>query len=371
MSDRLGALELPAGPIISSAERIKAPGDPGLVVLGSFLSTVIQAECGAAWSTLFNFQPIENAIEPGRDGNTAVRLVHYANLEDRLHQIADAPFLVLYRAGRAGASFEQIASDMWRATRTVIVQWVPAQASIVEHGDFIRPFGNAISAAVKNAVRNMRHPAWVHTSDAPMPDALLLTRATSTVPQVLSPLDGPGAGRTLDYPRQVVVSTQKSSATYTTAEPILVTGYEKGAERRIEVWLSNQNGGETVASVWRIDQPTKVEIPAMLRSIGSLRVGFAASPHARRGSPVAEKAGISEITFLADGEWRSLRLPLGAPVPDGGIRVFEMSLRVVEDLDQDPRVHADAFGAAENENDAGLELNTFQGSDTPWSTSFL
>lgn len=376
MADRIGRLTLPVVPprLTPAGQKTPAAGDPSLVVLGSFLASVIQADVGEAFAPLIaGFPDLTNGTEPGRDGKTAVRKVHHNDLRRALYTIADAPILAVYRGGRQGAGVERLSARQWRRTTNLIVQWMPVPMPLDIRSAEVSTFGNAVSAAIQGALQMGRHRAWVHDSDNPIPEGILRARATATSDTTLTDLDGTEAARTLDVARPVTASTKVAVGAYNTADSIVVTGLDgAGNTIDVEIDLTKVNGGETAQSVWRLARPTSVFIPEQLTTMGAIRIGYAASPMAREGSPLLEHTGFQEVLMLSPGEWVQLPAP-GVALSESFLSAYEMVLVVREDICFDPARHADPMPAGIAEgglSTAALEATLLQPDGDVWSVDY-
>lgn len=377
MADRLGRLFLPAPPprLTPAGQKTLSAGDPSFVELGSFLAAVLHAQVGPAFAVhVAGFQEMKDGVAPGRDGTTAVRRVHHFDLRGGLYNLADAPLLAVFRDKRQGAGVERFAADWWRRTTNVYVQWVPLPATRTTRSAEIFGFGNAVSAAIIAALQHGRHRAWVHDDDAAILDGILRARATSTSDATVTSFDGTAAGTALDVARPLVAITSAAPGAYNVDEPIVVTGLD-GAGRTIQVDipLTKVNGGERAQSVWRLVRPLSAFIPAQLTTTGTIRIGYAASPLAREGSPILEHTGFEEILVASPGEWIHLAQP-GVPIADSFVDAWEMVLTVREDVHADPDAHADRMPAGAGVggvDTAALESTVVLEDGTAWSTDYL
>jgi hypothetical protein len=134
-------------------------GDPLLFYLGSYLQTVINSRCGAAYGSL---DP-----RPGTAlNNLAVIEVDYVDPDDHSFNARDLPAIFIYRDTFPA---ERIADDMYEQNSHVGIQWVPRPDNLQRRQE-VAPFVNAIAAVINRALIRGRDPGWIVAGDTD-PDA--------------------------------------------------------------------------------------------------------------------------------------------------------------------------------------------------------
>lgn len=359
MADRFGRLVFPVAPpdLSDPANKVPAIGDPMLVTLASFVASVLQAECGDAWSRFENFPDIRaaaNVPDPVETfaGRNVVRSIFYANPRrvGTPFNPNDLPALFVYRL-HAGvpASIETFAADVDRRTSTVVLEWVtlPSPPALFNER---ASFHNALSTALIPAIRESRHASWVLRADRAMTGAIHTLRTTSTSPTTLTPgptgLNGPSIGTRLTTPRPVQFTSLSNPATYSTS-PIVVTGRDvKGRLLTDDTAFTDPNGGETIETVWRFIDVLSIAYPAMLTTGGSILASYGDSPYARRGSMLND-ATDAIVRMLQPGEVQPL------PIPDvNDVKLYEsfqIRLTVTEASDRDLTLHTDSPNGGDGE----------------------
>ena len=347
--DSLGPLFLPLDvPIVQGAEKTPSTGDPLLVTLGSFLGTVLIADCGSAWEAIQpGFKPLANGLRDGRAGqNIARRIFDFDPRRQVPYNDADLPALFLHRG--PGVPSQTFCADSYRRSKTLFVEWVcldPKSELKERRGSF----GNAVSAALCNAIWRGNHPAWVAPADAAQPVAILNVTPGALTIQVYSgaTLTGLLSKSTLEDQRFITISTEKKTiGTYPTNLPFLVRGFDN-RNRAISdnVYLTATLGGETVRSTWPFARVASVTAPAMLALGGTFRVGYEQANTAFTGSELKRFTN-ADIFIARDGEFVPIVKPSIVQGQDPLImESFQMTLTIVEESDADSLQRADPLEA--------------------------
>lgn len=349
--DSLGPLFLPVDvPIVTGAEKTPSAGDPLLITLGSFLGTVLHADCGAAWEAIQpGFKPLQNGLRDGRAGQNVVRKIYYFDPRRQLpFNEADLPGLFVYRG--PGVPAQRFCADSFRRTKLVVVEWLCLDPT-AELKERRASFGNAVSSAMQNAIWRGNHRAWVAPFDLAQPLAILNVTPTALTTQVYSgaTLTGILAMSTLEDQRFITISSEKKTiGTYETTLPFLVAGYDsRGRAISDNVYLTDAMGGETVRSTWPFSRVASVTAPAMLALGGSFHVGYEQSNAAFVGSEL-KRALNAEVYVVRDGEFA----PVVRPSPSQGadpiiFESFQLTLSIVEECESDTLQRADVLEAGD------------------------
>lgn len=356
--DRVGSLYIPvATPTLGTDPhtRTPSPGDPLLAVLGSFLATALQADCGAAWAAFEkNFPDLPTTVPgapgaPPAIGTSVVRFVDFADpRKGKPFDANDFPGLFLFRAGRL-ATYEVFCASTDRRMLPVVVHWVPMITPREIRGE-ADTMMNAVSACIDHAIYNCRHPAWVVPADRAQPLALLAGLATSTSAVMLTgaSFTGPSGATMLKVARPIRITTAPAVGAYETTKNILVTGQLHGGRLFTEtVHLTHADGGETLDTIFSFEGPATITFPPMLNTAGAINIGYAASPEAARGSMV-QRAGRARIHLMKPGELLPIVItPQDASPPVKGYQVVEAVIGVYEHVANDPAVHSYPLGGAD------------------------
>ena len=355
--DRLGPLYFPVAPPVLGTDpstRTPAAGDPLLAILGSFIATAVQADCGDAWEVYEKGFPDLPRTIPGPPGATAaatgrkvVRIVDFVDpRKGKEFDANDFPGLFLYRIGRQ-TTYEHFTADLDRRMCPVAIDWVAMKDPREVLGEH-DTFANAIGASITRAFREGRHPAWVVPTDRAQPQALFTGLGTSTVAITYlgSAATGPLAGISLNPPRPIRITAAAATGAYETTKPIVVTSLLKSGRAFTEkVYLPSANGGH-VDTLFEVASLVSVALPPMLSTSGHIDIGYGDSPDARRGSLVQRHAR-ARIRVQRPGEL----LPLTVQVPDGnpirGYEAVEVVLQVWEHDVRDPALYVDTNDGAD------------------------
>lgn len=330
--DTFGAITLPIG----SPSAGESVADPALDVLLSFCKAVLNAEVSTAWGTR-------------AAGETPiVRETFPHNPEDVDFVDRDVPALFLYRDG--GGTYEDDGIDIQRENSVLRLRWVFPPSPQTKQSTRT-PILSGIGKALAPAISAGRHRSWVVDSDLADDDALRLAAATSTSSQTISGagFDGALAGQGIHAARPISITTSASIGAYNTTDPIAVTFILKDGDEFTEnVYLTNANGGETVATIWSAAIEVSVEIPAQLTTAGTIAIGYADSPEVDFGSLVKRFAGLSRLELVGPGRPNTLTIS----VRDGETMRYptiDFDLRIQEILTIDKPATFDSFADADDE----------------------
>lgn len=345
MSDALGAAWLPAlvpSTTVQGNTRIittRAPGDPALVTLGSFLATVMQDQLNAAWAVLdtASTPTRPDTVDGTRDGVGVVRGVHYHDPSEGAFLAANLPALFVYRHTKQPARYQRVAADAHRRIQPIVVTWVTAPVE-VERQATRQPFANAVNAVLHHALTWKRHPSWVTPADERDLDALKTSFATSTGAVTISTFNGVMAGQTMAPPRPICFTATAAVGAYST-NPIVVTGVDKNGTFQDTASFATANGGATVTTIFPFASPTSIALPAMLLTSGSLQIGYWDSPEKRGGSLVQRACGFSDMR-LREIRFQPFNIARERGAEPVRLLGVEAVIDVSEDSYWDPDVHA-------------------------------
>jgi hypothetical protein len=314
MSDSFGGLTLPAslsGAGLADADLGKA--DPTANTLLSYFVAVVRAQLNAEWG----------ALRPRPAGDTeganVVRKSAVANPEKGQFAADDLPALWLWRArGRQqDATFGYRTEDA-----TLQVFWgLPVDRD--NKATLRAPFGNAVMKAIGAALRDNRHPSWWHPADtdpkaptrAADDDAIVLPRATSTLPVTLSGvgLDGVVGGATLNPRRGLSIETTPAPGAYNDVDPVVVTYLDwLDIERTAEFLLTEDGGDAILYAGGEAKAVVRVEIPAQQLTTGEIRVGL--QGRAGRGSSITQFAQLMRVELT---DWSPHTISIDVMASDG------------------------------------------------------
>lgn len=318
----------------------RAPGDPALVQLGSYVATVMQAQLNAAWTVIDTASTIARpgAIDGVRNGLGVVRRVYYHDPRKGVFIADDLPGLFVYRA-KQNLKTSRPAQDAHRLSRQIGLMWLPGPPPSDEKESTERvSFRQAVSASIHNALTWKRHPSWTVAADDAIPAGLKTSFATSPSPLVITSFDG--AKLTVAPQRSASITTTVAPGAYDTTKPIVWTGIDERRDVIVQrTYLTNANGGETVPTILRFTEITKVEIPEMLLSTGAMTLGWWSSYEKPQGSLVMRACAFSymQMTDIRDVDFEIKRVGEQAPIPMSGIEVL---VAVGEDSFWDPDFRA-------------------------------
>lgn len=318
----------------------RAPGDPALVPLGSYIAIVMQTQLNDAWNVIDTASTITKpgTIDGTRDGVGIVRRVYYHDPRKGVFIADHLPGLFLYQP-KQNLKANRPAQDAHRLTRQLGVMWIPPPSPSEEKDSTERAsFRQAVRASLHNAFTWKRHPAWTVAADDAIPEGLHTSLGTSTSPTTLTSFDG--SQLTVDPQRSAMITTTPALGAYNTNEPIVWTGIDERRDTVIQrVYLTNPDGGEALPTVLRFKRIVQVDIPAMLLTTGAIQLGWWDSYEKAQGSLVMRACGFSymQITDLRDVDFEIRRTGDQTPIPVSGV---EALISVGEDSFWDPDFRA-------------------------------
>lgn len=319
----------------------RATGDVALAQIGSYVATTMQAQLNTAWLVL---DPASSVVRPGaidgtRDGVGVVRGVFYRDPKKGVFATPDLPCLFVYRM-ETPKRYMRIAQNGHRRISTVAVMWVTSPVDESREKTERATFHNSVEASLHHALVYKRHPSWVMPADERDVDGLKTTFATSTSSVVLTAFNGALAGTEMVAARPVCMTNTAAAGAYST-ERIKVIGTDEN-DLPLTDWMefATLNGGETITTILRFKTVTRVEIPEMATTGGSMTLGYWDSPDVRRGSLV-QRAAVFQKMDLKEVRTVPFEIvrPQQEPVPLIGV---EAQIEVHEDAFLDPVVHAES-----------------------------
>lgn len=330
MAERFGLLQLPAPAVPQATRPIqdRTAGDPCLDVLLQFFAAVLNTDLGPLWASLDPARPNEPARRP-------VEFVWgYDPLDYDQFTTRELPALFLYRCEGPAP---ETRDDILRAIEELTLRWVLPKAQPTKAA-LRNTIANAATKALTRALRMTRHPAWVVEQDLADPDAVLLARATQTMPVVLeaASFDGAVGAGIVHAARPVRLSTAAAAGAYNTTDPYGFEGVlEDGRPHTEWLRLTDPNGGEIVNGIWNLSRITRIHVPGH-PGAGFHSVGFDDSPEVDLGSIVWRAAGLERAWLLGPGKTKKLSIPVkGAASGKDDYDMVEFSIRIVEVYDLD------------------------------------
>lgn len=290
MADTFGAVEIP----VSASDDPR--GDPALKKVADFMTAVLNAYAGAAWT----------GGRPRADANQqlCVRGTFTHDPTERSFNDSKLPALFLWRS--SGQAFDHGDGDR-RSDERWTGQWIFPPDTQEKHTPR-RPFGNAVVKVIDNLIERGRDPSWFDPGDtdptAPSfiadVDSIVTAAATSTSPRTVSGagLNGAIGGASMSPRREVTVTASVAPGAYSTAPIIIVCEDWYGREREFSVSLS-ANGGQTIGIGEDVVRVIEIREPAHVSTAGSISFGTAAV--VGRGSVLLKRAGLDKLEL---SEWR-------------------------------------------------------------------
>lgn len=148
MPEYFGALQLPVPEPTAGA---KGVGDPFLVTLLDYLTSVINAECQAAWRII---------CPPRRTGEEGLPVVFADphNPDNASFSTNRVPALFAWRGDTQGE--RTFVTQGWESVETPVhLLWIPPPAT-QDKERRREAFRHAIEGAIRKGLRTGRHPAW-------------------------------------------------------------------------------------------------------------------------------------------------------------------------------------------------------------------
>ncbi len=178
MVDSFGLLDFPVAADSGGAD---APGDPLLVVLGSYLRAVFIANGQARWDTI--------GLSPGATKTVAtpvVKTVIHNDPQEGKFNSNDLPALFVWRDTKLGHTFDKLADDIVQDTSTVNVLWVPPATARVNTAPLRMAFYNALAKMAASAIAIGQDPSWFADGETD-PDALQFGSSLMTAAGMYKP----------------------------------------------------------------------------------------------------------------------------------------------------------------------------------------
>jgi hypothetical protein len=373
MGDSLGILRLPVPvPLLNGKVRTKtrAPGDPGLQVIASFIATVLQREIAAAWASFIPNDPVlADHVDVDRDGIGPVRMISFHDPRDmrrrqRSANLADFPALYVFRAADT-SKLDQVAEDYPIRTTTILVTWVPRPPSDTKVSESRDPFFNAVSVAVCAAINYGQHPAWILPSDLDQPTALLAATATSTAPATIAIQAQP----TIEPARRLLLTTAPAAGAYTVGSRVTFTGKNaRGRQWSDTVTITNADGGEALHTVWPFSEATSMAVEAQALTTGSFTLGLHESSETMQGSMMERAAGFCRCFVARTGILKPIPVMIAMATEPTGMAAelldaYEIAITVEELIVVDLAERGDVF--------EGVDPSQFLPNGTLFSTDQL
>lgn len=148
MSDTFGLLELPVP--VPDDPRTESAGDPVLDVIAAFVRAVLIFEIGAAWNNLYPGKPLvfTDTHAPDESAFTSKR----------------TPCLFVYRADSPEPQRVR-STQSWEIVRCPVALLLVPPPPTQDKQKLRTKMRNAVDKAVRAAIRQGRHPAWVVPGD--------------------------------------------------------------------------------------------------------------------------------------------------------------------------------------------------------------
>lgn len=279
MSDRFGALELPI-PAGGLAVR--------LGVLLDFARAVLVAQAQTAWADIAPREPNEIVAATFREDPRRCVFV----------ERSDLPALFAFEPKGSFDPTEAMGDGYDRSTSTISLWWLFPPAD----KESKRPLDKLPAEAarvLRSALRDARHPAYVHDDDAAAPEAVRLVAVAPAVDTTYSgaALDGDvGAG---DWPTPGRVLLSKSAGAWDTAAPVVVTvRLADGTDHAEEIFFTSATDAEAVEGAWIGERVVSVAVQGQVTT-ATLAIGSALSPAAEHGSSVRERMGVHRLALVS------------------------------------------------------------------------
>ncbi len=347
MSDAIGAAWLPAlVPTMATAGSTsimstRAPGDPALVTLGSYLATVMQDRLNDAWAILDTSSSVvlPGTIDGTRDGVGIVRRVFYHDPKYGDFVTPDLPALFVYRQTKTPTKYKRNAQDSHRRTQSIVATWVAPPTDLTRQRGERDPFMNVVNGVVHHALTFKKDPSWTIAADDRDLDGLKTAFATSTSEATITSFNGALASTTMRAARPVAITNTAVAGAYATGD-IVVTGTDsRGRALTATLAFTTANGGETIVTILRFATVTSIVFPAMLLGTGSMTVGYYDSPDKRGGSLVQRACQFAKMD-LTDIRYQPFEIVRSKGEDPVKLLGLEAVIEVAEDQFWDPDVHA-------------------------------
>lgn len=336
MTDQFGALALPV-PVGGLAVRLR--------VLADFARAVLVSQVQTAFAGVAPLEPNEIAAA--------------AYTEDpRKCVFSSAYHLPAVFAFEAKGTFAEGVGDGYgQSSSTISLWWLYPPADRERRRPFDSIAGD-LARVLAAAIRDARHPAYVHEDDAAAPEAI---RAAATAPAVDIVYDGADLAGTIgagDWPTPGRVLLTKSAGAWDTASPVTVTVVlADGSEHAEEAYFTSATDAEAVECAWIGDRVVSVAVIGQVTT-AKLAVGTALAPAAEHGSPLRDRMGVHRL-FLASWERRDLAIETRPGAPAQGQKFDGVCFDVQIDETRDRT--GEALGYEEIDASAAGRLRSVDG----------
>jgi len=176
---------------------------------------------------------------------------------------------------------------------TIHLWWLFPPA--MKENDF-DPAPAALARVLAAALRDARHPAYVHAADAADADAIRLSAALPVGDTTYTGFDGVIGGA--DWPTPGRVTVTKSAGAWDTALPVVVTvELPDGTEHAESLYFTSAGAAETIEAAWIGVRVVSVAMPGA--QTGTFSVGSALAPSAEYGSPIRDRMAVHRIALTS------------------------------------------------------------------------
>ena len=277
MPDRFGAITLPLAAGDMSAR---------LEVLLAFAKAVLISAAQTAWAGVAPLEP-NQVVAMTRAENPRVN-----PFVERL----ELPALWAFEPkGQFDGAVSYFGDGYQHGSSTIHLWWLFPPA--MKENDF-DPAPAALARVLAAALRDARHPAYVHAADAADVDAVRLAAALPVVDATYSGAALDGAIGAADWPTPGRVTVTKSAGTWDTALPVVVTvELADGSEHAESIYFTSASAAETVEAAWIGGRVVSVAVPG--GQTGTLSVGSALAPAAEFGSPIRDRMAVHRIALTS------------------------------------------------------------------------
>lgn len=310
MGDAFGALAFPI-PVGGMAAR--------LGVLLDFCKDVLIAQAQTAWADLAPREP--NEIVAATFAEDPKRCVFVERTE--------LPALFAFES--KGQFDPEANGDGYNRSASAISLWWLFPPADKESKRPLDRLPAEAARVLSAALRDARHPAYVHASDAMDVDAIRLSASAPAVDTLYEAGDFDGAIGADDWPTAGRVTLTKTAGTWDTSAPIVVTVELSGGDEHAEdVYFTSTTDAETVEAAWIGARVISVAVPG--GNTGNLSIGTALAPAAEHGSLVREHMGVHKLA-LASWERKDLVIEVrnGAPPQRFDGVLFEVQIEETRD----------------------------------------
>ena len=309
MTDVIGALELPV-PAGGLAARLD--------VLLAFSKAVLVAQAQTAWADIAPREPRE--------------VVHGTFAEDPAACVFterhDLPALFAFEP-KGQFEPDGIGDGYGLVRSTISMWWLFPQADKESRRPLDRLPADA-ARVLASALRDARHPAYVHPDDAASEDVIKLSFAAPVTDTVYDGADLDGALGAAEWPEPGRVLVSKSAGTWDTSLPVVVTVVlVDGSEHVESVYFTSATAAESIEASWIGEHVVSIAVPG--GQTGTLTLGRALRAGCEHGSPVRARMGVHRLV-LASWERKTLTVESrgGQPQKFNGA-LFEIQIEETRD----------------------------------------